>query len=56
MDEKTSIALVNEDGSYTITIPHVGINMETMINELIVPLLLAAGYNTSSIESYIEQW
>lgn len=56
MKDETTISLKNEDGTYIVSLPRGELDMEAMIHEIIVPMLLAAGYHHKSIERYIEPW
>lgn len=49
----TEITLKNENGTYTINVPQVEMHIGDMIQEIIVPVLRAAGYGDSSIEQRI---
>jgi hypothetical protein len=51
---ETTITLKNEHGEYTITINKGGISIGSVIEDLVIPLLLAAGYAKETIDRYID--
>lgn len=52
---RTTAILKNSDGVYSITIPREGLDMETMMSDVVIPLLLATGYQRGSIDDYFTQ-
>jgi hypothetical protein len=51
----TSITLSTQYGNYTISLGTDDLDMEHMIVELVVPLLLAAGYQPDTIKEWIPE-
>ena len=47
----TRITLENPHGVYTVALKSDPCNIHTFIEELVIPLLLAAGYSRSSIDT-----
>ena len=47
---KTTLTLQNCDGTYTIEVPKEDLNIESVVDELIKPVLLAAGYHSKNVE------
>ena len=48
----TRITLENEHGKYIVEIKKESITLESVMDDLIQPVLLAAGYHESTIENY----
>ena len=52
----TKITLENENGTYSISIPHDMLNMAMLIESLLIPVLMAAGYGDETIaRAFAEQ-
>jgi len=52
--QTTSISIENQYGKYTIETNKVDLDIHTMIEELIKPVLLACGYHSKMIEEIFE--
>jgi len=52
--ESTSITLQNCYGEYTIKINDTDMDISSVLINLVVPVLLAAGYHRNSVKEYIE--
>ena len=53
---ETTMELKNSYGTYTISVQGTDHSVSGMFEELIVPLLLAAGYAEKSIEDYLDSY
>lgn len=49
----TEIKLINENGEYTIRVNRTEMDINTMIDQIIYPVLLAAGYSERTLDEYI---
>lgn len=49
----TAITLENENGQYRIKIPKTALNISDMFEDLIEPLLVAAGFSQDTIDDYL---
>ncbi len=49
LKKMTKIEITNENGTYSIAIPHENVTISMMMENLIVPALLAAGYSDELI-------
>ena len=50
----TKITMNNENGDYTIKVPHIQMNIGDVVQELIIPILKAVGYGEKSIDRWID--
>lgn len=50
MRTTTSIALANENGTYTVEVEQTEMEIGAVIDELLIPVLCAAGYHQQSVE------
>lgn len=50
----TTITLKNEHGEYSVTVPGVELDMERVVEGLVKPLLLAAGYHYETLEEFFK--
>ena len=53
MSKKTTVALKNECGTFSVSVDKTTMIICDVIDELIVPLLLAAGYSDKTLGRYI---
>lgn len=51
--ECTEIILRNENGEYAVKVYETGLDMNQLVNDVIVPVLLAAGYSQTTIDEYL---
>jgi hypothetical protein len=49
----TRCTLETEDGVYSIEVPKYGLSMDDMVQDILKPLLLAAGYQPGTVEEYL---
>ena len=49
----TSIEFMNEYGSYTISMVEDIVQLDTVMQELVKPMLLAVGYQAENVDEYI---
>ena len=47
---KTSITFENENGTYSISVPKWEMTATDVVNDLLIPVMLAAQYNKDCIE------
>jgi hypothetical protein len=52
-NEHTTATLENENGRYVVSIQQTEVNMSDMIDFVVKPLLLAAGYSPNVIKEYL---
>ncbi len=52
---QTTLTLTDSYGSYTITINKIDNTLGTVVQELVKPVLLAAGYHPDSVSDYLEE-
>lgn len=45
----TTLTLTNEDGTYTIMVRNSALTAQGLIDELVAPIMLAAGYQPKSV-------
>ena len=50
----TKLTLENIYGKYTIEVPDDNMAMQKVVDDLIIPVLLAAGFHPKTIEEYIK--
>ena len=50
----TKITMKNENGDYTIKVPHIQMNIGDVVQELIIPILKAVGYGEKGIDRWID--
>ena len=53
MSETTTLELRNEFGRYTVELQKQEMNIGDVFEDLVMPVLLAAGYSQTVIESYL---
>lgn len=46
----TKITFENEEGSYSISVPREGMTTDEVVESLLIPVLMAAGYGDDSIK------
>ena len=52
--DTTKLTLENEHGTYTVEIPRTELNLEHMFDDLVMPVLYAAGYHPDSVARYMD--
>ena len=50
----TSLTLENEDGIYTVKVQRTELSVGSVIDDLVMSVLLAAGYSENSIKKYLD--
>lgn len=50
---QTTVSITNEYGTYTTSIDKTAVRLETLIEEVIIPALLAVGYSDEAINKHI---
>ena len=50
----TSVTLKTEYGDYSVSVKKTGLDIHEVMDELIKPLLLAAGYHPNNINDYFD--
>ncbi len=50
----TELTLCNEEGEYSVKREGERLNIDAMVDNLVIPLLMAAGYALSTIETRIK--
>ncbi len=53
IEKPTSLTLKDGHGECSIEVPYTGLPMDEMVDNLIIPLLLAAGYHKNTINQWI---
>ena len=48
-ENRTTLTLKNNYGEYSVTVNKVDFGIQTMFDELVLPVLLASGYNREGI-------
>jgi len=51
----TALTLTNEFGSYSVTVNDDGLTMPVLIQRLVKPVLLAAGYHPNTVDKYFPE-
>jgi len=54
LEETTAVTISNCFGDYSIEIKDTDMTVDQMFEELIIPVMLAAGYQAKSIEDYLD--